>query len=269
MTTSRIATSRLVVLADNADRRADAERLAADLGVPFCFDSMVSPDVGALVWTRSRLEYRPASDVKWNPLFVDFVDGPTGFRRLSGQSRKQPLARAVGVKGASPSVVDATAGLGRDAFLLACLGCRVTLVERSPILHALLNDGLRRAVGVSRSLDEVVARLTLIFADSREYLSNRSDEDRPDVVYLDPMYESSDRSAASKKEVRICRELVGDDTDASELFGVARNAAKTRVVVKRHPTAAPLAPNPTIQYEGRTVRYDAYLRAPASSGSGI
>lgn len=269
MTSPHISKSRIVVWSDTADRHEEAKRLAVSLGVPLCPDTKLRTGVGALVWTRSRLEYRAASDENWNPLFVDFVDGPTGFRRLSGQSRKQPLARAVGAKGVSPSVIDATAGLGRDAFLLACLGCRVTLIERSPLLHALLADGLRRAVGVTKSLDEVVSRMSLTFADSRTHLKAMDDQGRPDVVYLDPMYESSDRSAASKKEVRICRELVGDDEDASELFKVARSAAKTRVVVKRHPTAAPLAPDPTIQYEGRTVRYDAYLRAPANSGSGI
>jgi 16S rRNA (guanine1516-N2)-methyltransferase len=42
-------------------------------------------------------------------------------------------------------VIDGTAGLGKDAFVLAGLGCKVTLVERHPVVVALLADGLARA----------------------------------------------------------------------------------------------------------------------------
>ncbi|MGL9773657.1 MAG: class I SAM-dependent methyltransferase [Sodalis sp. (in: enterobacteria)] len=55
------------------------------------------------------------------------------------------VAKAVGIKGQGlPDVVDATAGLGRDAFVLACLGCRVQMFERHPVMAALLKNGLRR-----------------------------------------------------------------------------------------------------------------------------
>ena len=40
--------------------------------------------------------------------------------------------------GVNPHIVDATAGLGRDAFLLASLGAKVTLIERSPMMYELL-----------------------------------------------------------------------------------------------------------------------------------
>lgn len=259
----------LVVVCTDADRREDALRLAGRLCVP-SVDAVEPLQNGyALVFQNHRLELHSAGNERSRPLFVDFVDGATGFRRLTGQSRKQPLARAVGVKGTPPSVVDATAGLGRDAFLLACLGCAVTLLERSPVLHALLADGLKRAVGASAATDAVLTRMTLRLGDGRTYLTELPASERPDVVYLDPMYTPSRRSALSKKEVRLCRELVGDDLDAVELFKSAQRAATGRVVVKRHPSAEPLAPNPTICYKGRTVRYDAYLRAPISSGSGM
>ena len=57
------------------------------------------------------------------------------------------LAKAVGLKkGACPDVIDCTAGLGRDAFVLASLGCRVVMLERVTVVHALLNDGLAQAL---------------------------------------------------------------------------------------------------------------------------
>lgn len=219
--------------------------------------------------TPQHLELQSLNGTRSRPLCVDFVGGPTGFRRMTGQSRQQPIARAVGIKGEAPYVIDATAGLGRDAFLLACLGCRVAMIERSRVLGALLADGLTRAAGQSAALDRIIGRLTLTIGDSRDILAALSRAERPEVVYLDPMYAPSKRTALSKKELRICRELVGDDADAVELLETARAVATQRVVVKRHPDAPPLAPDPTVSYKGRTVRYDAYLGAPSSSGSGI
>lgn len=259
------------VLTESEARQGDATTLASALGIPLLIRHAVQSDPGdfILTFTSSKLELRSLDPGKTRPLHIDFANGAAGFRRWSAQSRKQPLARAVGVKGSPPTVVDATAGLGRDAFLLACLGCSVTLLERSPVLHALLADGLKRARGVSSAVDAVLARMTLHFADARTFLTALPVAQQPDVVYLDPMYTPAKRSAISKKEVRLCRELVGDDSDAAELFDVARRIATGRVVVKRHPSAAPLAPDPTIRYPGRTVRYDAYLRAPINSGSGM
>ena len=41
------------------------------------------------------------------------------------------IARAIGLNSpTAPHVLDATAGLGGDAFVLASLGCPVTMVER-------------------------------------------------------------------------------------------------------------------------------------------
>src|SRR5690606_8938845 len=99
-----------------------------------------------LVLTGERLELRQDGLNAPGPVFVDFIGGAVGHRRRFGGGRGQPLAKAVGLKGGeNPRVLDATAGLGRDAFVLACLGSVVTLVERSPVVAALLEDGLLRA----------------------------------------------------------------------------------------------------------------------------
>lgn len=171
------------------------------------------------------------------------------------------LAKAVGFKGKPLSVVDATAGLGRDAFLLACMGCTVTAIERSPVVAALLQDGLGRAAADPALARIIEQRLHLVPGDARRLLARLPAEERPEVVYLDPMFPSGRKSAAVKKEMRLCRLVAGDDPDADELFEVARTVARTRVVVKRPLRAPHLGGKPAIVYKGTTIRYDVYLTA--------
>jgi 16S rRNA (guanine1516-N2)-methyltransferase len=165
----------------------------------------------------------------------------------------------MGLRGKSGTVVDATAGLARDAFLLACLGCTVTAVERSPVLGVLIRDGLIRAAGSDDlGLVAVVDRMKLVVGDAREVVNRMAASAAPDVVYLDPMYPPRTNSALAKKEMRVLRRLVGDDPDAGALLAAARTAARQRVVVKRCRRAPPLAPRPAMQYMGKQVRYDVY-----------
>jgi len=249
--------------ADDPSLRAAAVRLAGELSLPLADDengTRDGPDL-RLVVGRDRLELRPIHRAEGGPVFVDFVGGPVGYRRRSGRGRNQPIARAVGLRAGVATVVDATAGLARDSFLLACLGCTVTAVERSPVLAALVQDGLIRARRHGPAeLIAVLDRLTLVVDDAGDVLNAMAGSGAPDVVYLDPMYAPARKTALARKEMRICRQLVGDDLDADALFAVAREVAVRRVVVKRHPHAAPLVPNPTLQHGGRTARYDVYLR---------
>ena len=209
----------------------------------------------ALIVGQRRIDLRETSSEAAGPVYVDFLHGAQGHRRTS-LSGRQPLARAVGRD--ARTVVDATAGLARDAFQLACLGYRVTAIERSPVLVALVRDGIERArEHGSAELLGALDRLTLHAGDAREVLASLPDEARPDVVYVDPMYPPT-RKALPKKEMRICRLLVGDDADAADLLAVARRVATQRVVVKRHPHTEPLASDPVGGIAGKQVRYDIY-----------
>jgi len=150
------------------------------------------------------------------------------------------VAKAVGVKsGYLPDVVDATAGLGRDAFVLAAIGCRVRMLERHPIVAALLDDGLQRGYQDAEIGGWLRERLTLIHAPSAQALGDITPA--PDVVYLDPMYPHRQKSAMVKKEMRVFQSLVGADEDADALLEPARRLAKKRIVVKRPDYAPPLA----------------------------
>ncbi|MCA8917043.1 MAG: class I SAM-dependent methyltransferase [Planctomycetes bacterium] len=193
-----------------------------------------------------RLQLRDTRDAAPGPLYVDFSSHDAARRRDAG--RRLPLARAAGVKvDVRPSVLDATAGLGRDAYTLAALGCRVTALERSALFAALLRDGLDRAG----------SDIQLVLGDSCEYMASLPGADRPDVVYLDPMFPERRKTAAVKKEMQYMQELLGED-DATALFAAARNCARQRVVVKRPVHAPELAP-PNHAFEGKTVRFDVYL----------
>ncbi len=197
------------------------------------------PPTHLLTYTAQRLELRQVGDAAPGAVCVDFLAGSAAHRRLYGGGRGQAVARAVGLKhGATPQVIDATAGLGQDGFVLASLGCRVQLLERSPIIAALLQDGWQRAAADSAIGAWVRERLRVQQVESATYLANLTAQQRPDVVYLDPMYPLRRKSALTSKELRILRDVVGDDADAAQLLEIARAAAKQRVVVKR-PRRAP------------------------------
>jgi 16S rRNA (guanine1516-N2)-methyltransferase len=189
---------------------------------------------------------------------IDFAGGAVGYRFRRGGERGHPLVRAAGIrKDRIPSIVDATAGLGRDAFLLASAGASVTLIERSAKVHALLQDALARAAAESSELAEVVARMTLIHGDARALLP----ELRPDVVIVDPMHPQRRGTALVKQEMRQLSAIVGADEDADELMRIALAAARERVVLKWPLRAAPLleAPKPSHQFAGKTVRYEVFV----------
>ena len=87
---------------------------------------------------------------------VNFVSSQMEYRRTKGGGRHQLIAKAVGLKpNISPVVIDVTAGLGKDAFVLASLGCHVTMAERNPLVRLLLEDGLRRASDVAKNNPEL------------------------------------------------------------------------------------------------------------------
>ena len=201
------------------------------------------------------------------PVRVDFVEGAMAHRRQFGGGSGQMIAKAVGIQpGVRPQLLDATAGLGRDAFVLASLGCEVTLIERQPIIAALLADGLGRA---AQDLDiaPIVARMRLLTGDAIELMANWQ-EPPPQVVHLDPMFPHRDKSALVKKEMRLFRPLVGDDDDAPKLLQAALQLASHRVVVKR-PRKAPCieGPKPGYCLEGKSSRYDIYpLKRLQSAG---
>lgn len=193
------------------------------------------------------------------PVIIDFVSGRTAYRRKYGHAGGEAISRAVGIKkGHRPNVVDATAGLGRDAFVLATMGCQVHMIERSAVIAKLLGNALQRAVKDEKIGKLIQGKLSLMCADSRQALLRAPFT--PEVIYLDPMFPQKDKSALVKKDMRMLQEVVGHDVDADELLSIALSVATKRVVVKRPAYAdylAIMAPHTSIKTKKH--RFDIYL----------
>lgn len=193
------------------------------------------------------------------PVQVDFLSGAVNHRRQFGGGQGQQIAKACGVSSSfKPYIADMTAGLGRDAFVLATLGSKVQMVERNPLVAALLQDGLERAQRTDDpAIMDIVQRLSFDSGQSVDWLNRHQGE--ADVVYVDPMFPHSQKSAQVKKEMLAFRSLVGADEDSAELLTAALESARCRVVVKR-PRKAPCieGPQPDYALEGKSGRFDIY-----------
>jgi len=243
----------------------EAMHLSLALGLPMlppgaADDARTPADRVLLVVTPERLELRQTGRRAPGPVWCEFLGSLRRELAGPGAGRRRDLARAMGLsQGAEGSVVDATAGLGRDAFRLASLGCPVIAVERSPPVAALLADGLRRAAASSGAAATAARRIRLVPGDARQVLHA---DPAPDVVLIDPMYPPARKQAAPGKELALLRRLIGFDDDAGELLATARAVARRRVVVKRRAHDPPLdGASPDRSWTGRSTRFDVYLAA--------
>lgn len=253
-------------------RALEGEVLSARLGLPAeIYDEplkaalkMHVPAGAALVLEPEGLGLYALDMPGSGAVRVDLADGALGWRIAQERARHEMIVKACGLKKADhPLVVfDATAGLLRDACVLAAAGAYVVLAERSPVIAALIEDGLKRA-GQTHYLRPLLAHLEFYAGDALqqlEALSAAPSDKRPDVVCLDPMFPHRDKSALVKKEMRVFRAVVGEDIDADALLAPALAAAKKRVVVKRPRLAPWLADKkPSMTVEGKSGRFDIYL----------
>lgn len=180
-----------------------------------------------------------------SPLVIDLAHG----RKLRAED---DLVRALGRDKGVVSVVDATAGIGRDAVALKNAGFVVTAIERSPLVQELWRDALSR---------HAPKNLTFVAKDAVAWLDDVAGTAlAPDAVFVDPMYPHDlDRKALQQREMRLLRAAAGDDLDVDLLFAAALRAARRRVVVKR-PKKAPSLAAPTLTFAGASTRLDVYLR---------
>lgn len=223
-----------------------------------------------VLWaTRDGLALGPRGGKPATATRVDFLDGTLQYRvRTSG--KRQGMGKAVGLDKASGiSVLDATAGLGRDALVLASLGCDVALMERSPLVYALLEDGFARARrDGDADLQAILARMTLLPGESRERFAAiaRGALPQPDVIYLDPMFPPRGKSASVKKDIALLHALLGAEGDFAALLAAALPCARHRVVVKRPGNKADASlPRPAFVVPGKAAHFEVYVNSSFSS----
>tara|TARA_R110002073_G_scaffold138908_4_gene288730 strand:+ start:897 stop:1736 length:840 start_codon:yes stop_codon:yes gene_type:complete len=212
---------------------------------------------------------------------IDFTGGATDHRRRYGGGKSQSLAKAIGLdqkKGLC--VVDATAGMAADSFVMACLGANVILLERSPVLALMIHEGLHSAAqSVAASvatndevLGNIIQRMQLLHVDALDWLKQQ-ENDSLEVVYLDPMFPERKKKAAVKKEMQLLHSLLepslqqGALREAEErnLLEQAIRTSYHRTVVKR-PRHAPAlgGQKPGYSLEGKSTRFDVYPKRTIS-----
>ncbi|MCD6039386.1 MAG: rsmJ [Gammaproteobacteria bacterium] len=241
------------------DLQSLAETLAHRLALPIVLNHPESYDY-VLVLTSDYIGLQKTRAMPL-PLYVDFLSGKMHYRSQNTSLKNEALVRAMGLKGKThPKIVDATGGLASDAFMLASLGFGVVLLERSPIIHLLVADGMQRAQK-NQHLAPIMDRLHLIQADAISWLECLKACDRPDIIYLDPMFPTRKKCALPKQAMLVLRDIVGEDIDANELFKTALACALKRVVVKRPRLASALMENcaPSFSLRGNHSRFDVYM----------
>ena len=191
-------------------------------------------------------------------LKCSFIEGPILHRLKYGKGRGQNLAKAVGMKfNKNRNIIDATAGLGYDSFILASLGAKVTLIERSQKMHEILQNGIDEGISFGGEIEKIVNRMELLFGDSKDILPKLT----PEVILIDTMYKDRKKTALVKNNMRLVREIVGPDSDYIELLKVALNCAKNRVVLKQPRYAEPIKEIRKCSHQilGKTIRYDIFM----------
>lgn len=227
-------------------------------------DGVIAADAGRLSESASALELPAGLELRRDEqglaLVGEGLELRGDFTRMlprlrPANLRRELLVKAAHVKGvAAPTAVDATAGLGEDALLLAAAGFEVTLCERDPVIAALLADTLVRATEDAR-LAEGAARMTLVAGDSIEVLQTL--DTAPDVVFLDPMFPERRRRAATNKKLQLFQQLERPCEDEEALMQAALDAHPRKVVVKRPLKGPHLAGvKPSSSLAGKVVRYD-------------
>ncbi|MDZ4677460.1 MAG: class I SAM-dependent methyltransferase [Oligoflexia bacterium] len=248
------------VVCSDLEKIKEAKSLALKYELPF-LDSKVlefndsKPEL-ILHFSKTKIELIENIPNASGPVFVDFTDSTLNYRRTRGGA--QQILKAIG--GANQFVLDATAGLGRDSFILTSLGCKVIALEKSVVLYTLLVDGIKRAQDNLEISKIINSNLVVYLADSIDWLTKCPQP--VDVIYLDPMFPHKKKSALPKKEMQLLQLLLGSPEDESEslrLLQKARSCAK-RVVIKRPAQASELEKDVTVSFKGESTRFDVYVQ---------
>ncbi|MDC1141622.1 class I SAM-dependent methyltransferase [Planctomycetota bacterium] len=200
-----------------------------------------------LEFAGGRLQLRDTREGAAGPIYSD--PNSDEIKRRIRAGRELPLLKAICGKLMTqpPPVIDATAGLGRDTFVLAFSGCDVLAIEKNRVVASLLQDGLDR----SR-----LENLTVQQGDALEFFPETADGS---VVYFDPMFPARSKSAAVKKEMQYLQLLELPEADVVRLIQAAFVAGAVKVVLKRPAKSAPMSSKPNHSIGGKTVRFDVYL----------
>lgn len=177
-------------------------------------------------------------------------------RVTNGRLQHEMLVRAAKSDKPGRKAIDATAGMGEDAFFLAAQGYEVTLFEQNPVIAVLLKDALRRAKK-HPVLKDIASRMNLVQDNSVEGMSKLLDP--VDVIYLDPMFPARQKSSLINKKLQLIQKLEPPCSEETDLFDAAISASPSKIIVKRPLKSEFLAGRkPSYTLNGKAIRYDCY-----------
>lgn len=199
-------------------------------------------------------------------------------KRVVTAGRKSELLLQAAKITSSSKVLDATAGFGHDALILASSGACVTLLEKLPMM-ALLLIAEQFRMSHEKNWQKLMARLQIYGMDLQAfYQSQDKNQDQSqtsfDVVYLDPMFpedsyldSKSGRGAQVNKRMQALHHIALPPTlsEEAELLTCAKslvnNSDKTRRVIVKRPKQAPFLAKitPDDSWQNDAVRFDAYF----------
>ena len=197
--------------------------------------------------------YIKSRNNNWKPFYIEFN---SLLKRLN---QKETIIKAFGIKKTyKPNILDTTAGLGRDSFILASQECSITMIERNPIVYILLNNALKNSIK-DFSLKDIIKRMNLIYSDSITFLLHNKIENI-DIIYIDTMFPKTNKDRLVKKNMQIFQNIIKNDTDDKELLNISLKQNVKKVIVKRL-----LKMNyinnlkPNIEIKGTKIRFDVYI----------
>lgn len=162
------------------------------------------------------------------PLTLSFTSQKS--LHLINSQQKQPLLKAINIKKNSTkktTIVDLTAGFGKDSLILSTLKHPLISVEKNPITAAVLKTLVAQYKQINPQ-----CQWEVICACSIKWLEQQ--KDGLTHLYLDPFF-AKKTTALPKKDMQWLHHLNTHEQpgNENELFITAYNKSQERVIVKR------------------------------------
>ncbi|MCW8997105.1 MAG: class I SAM-dependent methyltransferase, partial [Kangiellaceae bacterium] len=133
--------------ADSSEESAAKSSLFSESNKFLSIESLenLSTESAAYQFDDDKLKLWLLLDGKLSELSFDLAEGEVAFRATRVSKSNEVVAKALGCKPHfRPTILDATAGMGRDSLIMAMLGCKVEMQERNPTIFHLLENALQR-----------------------------------------------------------------------------------------------------------------------------
>ncbi|MBT7322542.1 MAG: class I SAM-dependent methyltransferase [Gammaproteobacteria bacterium] len=151
---------------------------------------------------------------------INFLDKELNNKiklRLAG--KKDVFDKLFPKKGST--ILDCTAGYGRDSYILRSMGYDITMIENSPVMSLLLNSALKKLE---------LSNFSMYHGNSYDYLKHS--ENHYEYIYIDFMFDKLKESSLSSKNDETLKLISFQDSNKNNLIKLAIKKSKGRVIVK-------------------------------------